>query len=168
MNILCALLLASAPASAQLNPSALLSQIQQRGAEAVFRDLWPDNWSALLQGIESGKKEWLRVAVAIHPTTDAGPSEMLFLAGGVALAQAPADVLTIMVPEHPIQGICGFPDMSDERTDTKAEVLAYLKVRSDAVRRLTAKNLQAKRNECLESLAKTEQEVRSPNGPFGK
>jgi len=155
-------------AADQTGPSALLVQIKERGAKAVFEGLDPSAWGQILAGVESGKRQWLEVAVAIYPATDAGPSVMLIQSGGVALVRAPKDVLTILVPTHPIQGICGYPEMGDERTDTKEEVLAYLRARSQQVETLKGKDIQAKRSECLKVLAATERDVLRPDGPFGK
>jgi hypothetical protein len=152
----------------QLQPSTLLRQIEQHGAQSVSAKMDRGEWGQVLSGIESGKREWLMVAVAIKPATDAGPSEMLSLAGGIALGKAPANVLNIMVPTHPIDGICGYPDMSDEKTDTQDKVLAYLRERVHVVQQLKKKGLEAVRDQCLKVLADTQREVLSPSGPFGK
>jgi hypothetical protein len=151
-----------------LEASALLAQIKERGPEAVFSKLWPEKWGQLERGIETGATEWLEVSVAIHPATDAGSSEMLFLSGGVALANAPQAVLRIMVPAHPIEGICGYPDMGDEHTDTREEVLAYLRTRITAVSEIADADMTLKRDKCLAILRATVEEVSGPDGPFGR
>jgi hypothetical protein len=151
-----------------LDASALLAQIIEQGPDAAYSELWPKKWDQLERGIETGATEWLQVSVAIHPATDAGSSEMLILSGGVALANSPKAVLDIMVPAHPIEGICGYPDMADERTDSRDEVLAYLHTRIEAVSRISGADMVPKRDKCLATLRATMEEVSGPNSPFGR
>ena len=150
-----------------LEASALLAEIKERGPEAVFAKLWPEKWDQLERGIETGATEWLEVSVAIHPATDAGSSEMLSLSGGVALANAPKAVLGIMVPAHKIEGICGYPDMADERTDTREEVLTYLRARIKAVSEISGADITLKRDKCLATLRATVEKVSGRHSPFG-
>ena len=151
-----------------LEVSALLAQIKERGPEAVFSELWPQKWGQLERGIESGATEWLEVSAAIHPATDAGSSAMLFQSGGVALANAQKAVLGIMVQANPIEGICGYPDMADERTDTRQEVLAYLHTRIKAVSEISGADIAFRRDKCLATLRATVEEVSGPDSPFGR
>ena len=108
----------------------------------------------------------LEVAVKIKPATDAGYSEMLHLASGVALAVAPKEVLLRTIPALPTDGVCGFPDMSDPRYNTKKKTLNYLDSRIKAVSGLSETKLESVKMECLKILKKTRLEILSPMGPF--
>ena len=159
----------AAVAAKPLDPSALVKRIAERGAVAVYGEVRGDEqWEAVLTGIESGNRDWLRFAVAIHPATDGGYSEMLSWAAGVALLKAPANVLEIAGPDLPLESVCGYPDMGDARTDTQAKVVSYLDSRTRAVEKLHVDALASKRDRCLAELARTRTDVSGSHGPFSK
>ena len=146
---------------------AILLNIQMRGAEYVYKQYdSQDEWNAVLEKIETGDKDWLKVAVAFYQVSDAGPAEMLIYATGVALAKSPHNALAIAAPVMSIEGVCGYPDMADPRFDTKKQTLAYLNARIDAVSNLNQKDVSDRKEQCLEMLHKTRNEVSSPKGPF--
>ena len=151
-----------------LSAATILEEIKAKGPESVFKGLWKDDdkWSDVINNIESGETQWLKVAVELHKAADGGASEMLFLAAGVALVRAPHEVLVIGVPELGIEGVCGFPDMADPRFETKKNTITYLDDRIKAVSRLTQSDVAVLRTRCLEILNNTKREVLSPKGPF--
>lgn len=157
----------AAYADEPLDPVVLLQRIKTMGADAVYnKELTGAKWTAFLKEVETGKKPWLEVAAAISSATDAGPSEMLFLSAGIALARSPREVLLITVPKMPIEGVCGYPDMTDAKTDTQQEVVAYLDARIKAVSKLAGSDIETLRAQCLQVLESTKREVQSPKGPF--
>jgi hypothetical protein len=149
------------------DPVAFLQRIQKDGAKAVVAQLNSAQWTAVLEGIESGRRDWLEVAVALHSATDAGPSEMLALAAGVALRRAPADVLDVVASELSVEGVCGLPDLTDPRTDTQVKATNFLDARLKAVRAATKLEKPALREQCIRSLEMARRDVAGPNGPFG-
>ena len=69
----------------------------------------PEQWPLMLKEIETGDATWLDVAVAFDGTADADLAGSLTLAVGVALANAPRKVLSILGGAMPIEAVCGFP-----------------------------------------------------------
>jgi hypothetical protein len=149
------------------DPVAFLQKVQRDGAKAVVAQLNGAQWVAVLKGIESGSHEWLEVAVTLHGATDAGPSEMLTLAAGVALRRAPADVLDVVASELSVEGVCGLPDLTDSRTDTRDKAIKYLDARLKAVRAVTKLEKPALQEQCIRSLQMARHDVASSHGPFG-
>ena len=56
-----------------------MTDVRAHGARAVVASLWSnsDRWNHVMANIGRGKPEWLDVAVALHPGTDAGAAETL-------------------------------------------------------------------------------------------
>jgi hypothetical protein len=157
--------------TAAQNPSAtsILFEIHKQGAKKVFTRLWESNeWDYVIKQIETGEKNWLRVATKLYEATDAGASEMLILATGVALYKAPYSVLEIAAPVFSIENICGYPDLGDPPLNTKVKSLAYLDARIKTVRSLNQEEVAQHREQCLETLNKTRIEVAGPKGPFSR
>ena len=150
-----------------MNPNMLLKEVDRNGPESVYNDkLTGEQWIHFVNMVETGENGWVKLAAAIYPATDAGTSEMLTLALGTALERAPKSVLSVVKGGLNVDGICGYPDMSDNRTDEKQEVVDYLDKRIGAVKLLSGKELDAVRMQCLESLEATKREVIGPSGPF--
>lgn len=90
--------IAATLASASLNASSVLADVRARGAHAVVAALWSDEsrWNQVMTNIGSGRPEWLNVAVALRPGTDAGAAETLDEAIFFALRTAPVAVLKLL------------------------------------------------------------------------
>jgi hypothetical protein len=151
-----------------MDPRVLLRELQRNDAQAVVKKLNKAQWTFALKSIETGEAPWLDVAVSLHRLSDAGESEMLSLAVGAALAKNPLGVLRTTIGEMSVESVCGYPDMSDHRTDSQEKVVAYLDARIQAVDRVGASEVTGQREKCLETLQTTWREARSPNGPFGR
>ena len=163
------LLVASAVLAANsLDASVILKKIQERGPRHSAKELWDSSsrWVELIKNVESGKKQWLEVAKALRPGTDAGASEMLGLATGVALLRSPREVLLLLAPVMGIDAICGFPDTSDDRYKTQKLTLQYLDARISTVKSLVGAEIAGLKDQCLEQLNRTKAQVLSPSGPF--
>jgi hypothetical protein len=151
-----------------LTATAVLSDIHTRGATAVVNDIWnKPAWSQILTNIETGQRQWLKVAVELHPGTDAGSSEMLTSAAGVALLHNPHDVLLRLGPELSIEGICTAPDVDDPRFDTKQKAIQSLEARIAAVTQVTSADVAAARRSCLEFLKQAKAILVTTGGPYG-
>ena len=109
-----------------LEPVTMMKRINGEGQARVISGLNDAQWADLVKGVESGNRSWLTVASRLHSAADAGASESLTLAAGVALVLAPADVLSILIPEMPVKAVCGLPDLTDPRTDTLTKTIGYL------------------------------------------
>ena len=146
---------------------SILLNIQVHGAEYVYQQYESqDEWNTVLGQIETGDKDWLKVAVAFYQVSDAGPADMLIYATGVALVNSQYYVLAVAAPVMSIEGVCGYPDMADPRFDTKEQTIAYLDARIDVVSNLNPKDISDRKEQCLEMLHKTRKEVSGPKGPF--
>jgi hypothetical protein len=60
----------------------------------------------ICNGISSGSRDWLRVAVLLHPVSDAGASESLDDCVAHALPKAPARVLSLATQGFRLRDIC--------------------------------------------------------------
>lgn len=158
---------ASSLAQQPLNAETILQRIGKQGSKEVASDFTHEQWDAVLNNIEVGDEAWLELAVKLHMGADAGYAEMLTFSVGRALAKSPHNVLSIAVPEFSIEGICGYPDMTDPRTDTKMKVISYLDERIEAMSHLGNQDVAKTNARCLQVLEETRREVISGDGPFG-
>jgi hypothetical protein len=90
-------------------PRSLLAEVRARGARAVVEELWEDGggWSEFTQGVASGAAEWLEVAVALAPGTDAGATSELLVALFLALEPAPERTFRLFYPSSRVQAQLG-------------------------------------------------------------
>ena len=88
----------TAHSTATRRAAAVLGDIKSRGARAVVDSLWADDghWDTVMINVAGGTAEWLDVAAALHPGTDAGASETLDEAIFLALKPAPVAVLRLL------------------------------------------------------------------------
>lgn len=120
-----------------------MSDIKAVGPRAVIEKLWnsdenhPNDWDRVIEMIESGERNWLEVAKALKPASDAGASQDLNGAMAVALLKNSPDVLT-MAQQGPftVDGICTCPYVV-ETSDEEIAANSYLK---EAEKTLTAMN----------------------------
>jgi hypothetical protein len=154
-------------AGTSLNAVSLSADIDKRGADAVFAELSQgERWDELIKKVEGGQTQWLQIAVQLRSASDATASTLLSVAAGVALARAPRQVLSVVVPSLPVEEVCGLPDVSDLRFDTKVKATQYLDARMSAVAQLTQPSLSQLRSACLKALTEAKQLVAAPGGPF--
>ncbi len=149
--------LAAAPATAALDPASVSRDIDERGArQALARLAGSDaDWDALLDGVASGGREWLRVADLLLRVAEDPEAYDLEAAVGEALAAAPARVLEIADRGGEIQlsWVCDETTTFEEDPDLEQRI-GLLAEREDAVRALRAPALAARRATCLKSLEK--------------
>jgi hypothetical protein len=109
------LLLAIAPIaiwaaeSAEEESGKLLADVSSRGASKIVEELYAPGgrWPEVMAKISGGSADWLKVAVALHPGTDAGASEELDQAMFLALGVAPEAVLRLLEQhEFSVEYVC--------------------------------------------------------------
>jgi hypothetical protein len=149
-----ALISFAALATDAMTSTAVMEKIKNKGAGATLRALYESNaqWSALLVGISSGKKEWLAIATQLKSVSDAGASEQLTLAVGEALEHQPNNVLTYTVPRFTISDICSGPDVDDTRFNSLQLAMAAIERRQQMLRSVKNESLARLRDECLVGL----------------
>jgi hypothetical protein len=149
--------LACAANGGHLESGILLQKIHSEGAEAVYkRDLIGKDWLLMLDRVESGKKEWLQVAIAIYPATDGGPAEDMAQAAGAALRNNAFNVLQIAVPTIPLQEVCSYSEMAIGYGgfSKREDVIRDIDARIAAVRELNDSKIAFRKKQCLQYLAK--------------
>jgi hypothetical protein len=136
-----------------LRANDVLADVRTRGARAVVESLWTNSeqWDTVMRNISHGRSEWLKVAVALHPGTDGGASEMLDEALFLALKPAPIAVLQLL-QEHQFQSalVCS----SNIGTDyTSEESRRLVEERIKVLMNLSGQmNTLPVRDECLKGL----------------
>ena len=143
------------------DPQAIIEKISKEGAYKIVWELFEntDIWGWIMKKISSGEEEWLKVAVALSPGTDAHAGETLFSALGEALVKAPNKVLTLFSDDFSIKAICSCPDVDDPRFDTKSKNLKELEKRKKTVLSLSDKKLKSVQEQCLKALGESRREV---------
>jgi len=139
---------------ASLTPDDVLGRIAKLGARPTLDAMYEDGgeWHQVLSGIATGERHWLKVAVELHPTSDAGPSRQLELATGEALEHHPSTVLEIAVPVIGIRSVCGGPDVDDKRYDSFELSTRAIEMRKRMLRTVSETGLLALRNRCIQQL----------------
>jgi hypothetical protein len=161
------LLAGAAGAAGALTPAAVLADINARGAYAFVNAVFDKpEWGELLDHIETGQGQWLEVAIKLHAGTDAGSSEMLTSAVGVALLRNPRQVLLRVAPVLGMEGVCSSPDIDDPRWPTQQKAVANLDARIVSVSKLNRADVASARDSCLKYLRDARAVLISPNGPY--
>src|SRR5690242_20060439 len=124
MMMLCTLSVYAGP-QARLSAKALLGQVDTDGAKTVLWRLWDDkkSFEQVMDGIESGDKDWLALAAKFRPVSDAGATESLYISVSAALARVPERVLEMTGAGFPIDDVCTDPRIEVTKTDS----LKYLR-----------------------------------------
>jgi hypothetical protein len=131
--------------------SQIVSEIARRGPRTVVEELYEhrSDWDYVLSKVKGGEEAWLRVAVALHPGTDAGSSSMLREAVGLALLTAPEFVLRLAIPAFSLSDVCGgrpdpLPTYSAAVAELERQIVSVAAVDSGAVAKT--------RDRCLDEL----------------
>jgi hypothetical protein len=157
----------SASAADAVTPATVIADINARGAYEVVKDIFEKpEWGELLDHIETGQRQWLEVAVKLYAGTDAGSTEMLTSAVGVALLHQPRQVLLKVAPVLGMELICSSPDIDDPRWSTQEKTVANLDARIASVSNLRGADVTSARDSCLKYLREARAILLSPNGPY--
>ncbi len=143
------------------NPKAIINEVLKRGARTITSELYshPNVWNFVLQKIATGAKSWLRVAVALHPGSDAGASEMLALSVGEALENSPEDVFRITLKEFQLESICSGPDIDNVRYNSYELAIKAIKRRQNRILAISDPKLKNIGEKCIQTLEKSKDEV---------
>jgi hypothetical protein len=132
-----------------------LTHIHEVGAESYTEELWRDSprWDMFLSRIDSGQREWLRVAQAIKPAADGAVAEQLLTSIAEALIENPPDVLRLLSPEGGVSTwrittVCGGPIPAPG----KAWLTTYKAKALQAVATVREPDLIEKKRQCLRAL----------------
>lgn len=119
----------------------------------VELEVW---FGKILRGVETGRKEWLDVAVELHPATDASYSEALSISVAIALAHNPGNALAVSHKGFPLAHMCSIPLIEP----AEKEFYSLLDRTIEAVQSATLPtDLEARRQVCLGHLLKTKAAV---------
>jgi hypothetical protein len=143
---------AGTPSNTSLHAATILADVRAQGARAVVANLSSDTatWNRLVANVGRGNQEWLKVAAALRPGTDAGASEALDEAIFLSLKASPAAVLQLMkdgVFETTM--VCSSNIGIDY---SPAQSRRFIRERIQAVNRVTDPNLAAVREHCAMGL----------------
>lgn len=147
-------LIGSAPTHAASSPeaAALLADVKTQGATAVVAKLRADDarWNQVMANIGQGRHDWLHVAAALRPGTDAGASEALDEAIFLALKAAPSTVLQLLKDgTFETRMVCSSNIGADY---SAAESKRFIKDRIKVLENLSNAATEATRAQCLQGL----------------
>lgn len=111
--------------AAELTAVEVLKNIQVLGPGVVIETLWksgenyPNDWDRVVEKIATGANDWLEVAKALKPASDAGASEDLNGALAMALVKRPVEVLFLaQMGPFSVKDVCFCPYMDETPDDT--------------------------------------------------
>lgn len=142
----------AAPPTPSLHAATVLAEIRHQGARAVAAKLWSDNarWDKVIGNIGHGSRDWLQVAAALRPGTDAGASEALDEAVFLALKAAPASVLRLLeVGTFESDTVCSSNIAIDY---TAAQSRQFISDRIKTLENFSEPSTLAERDQCLARL----------------
>jgi hypothetical protein len=121
----------------------VLAGIERGGAKAEAARLKRQGrYDAVLRQIETGRREWLKVAERLRPALDAGGGEALSFAVARALPRAPAGVLGLVGRGWRLEAVCTSPFIEPDpgvAERYEAQALAALKTAPPALKPLAAR-----------------------------
>jgi len=130
------------------NPEALVAFVRSSDRATVRAQLYQNEggWSEVKAHAASGDPSWIDAAKVLRRSTDGGMSSELHDAMFEALRANPEAVLSRAEPEFKLSALCGgradplptFQAADSEQTSTIA-----------AVRAISAKSLESRKNSCL-------------------
>ena len=151
LALLCWTTIASA---VQTSPSALVRQLDDKGAKATVSGMSESEWDNVLTNIDSGNAEWIALVPRLAKGTDGGNSEDLGIGLAYALPKNPKAVLKAIDPDNgPVLGVsrvCSAPFVED----TVKDIPAYIKRARAALTKVRDPALQDIKKACLAELAK--------------
>ena len=142
---------------------AILDDIARGGARRVLDQLYGSEarWRAMLDGVASGQPAWLDVASRLKPAAarTVPVSQDLTVAVSRALERAPANVLAILDAAFDTDDVCSLNTLEDSLGPDYHAALGTVERREQAVSRVDAPALAARRDDCLEFLRELKGEV---------
>jgi hypothetical protein len=129
-----------------------LADVKAQGARTVVAALWSDNgrWNQVMANVGDGKPEWLEVAVALRPGTDAGAAETLDEAIFFALKTAPVAVLQLLKDGRFETSLVCSSNIGTDYTPTESR--RFIGDRIKVLSGLSDAKILATRDQCLAGL----------------
>jgi len=136
------------------DPKAIINEVSKRGADVIVSELYSTDeaWKFVLRNIAVGTEPWLKVAVALHPGSDAGASEMLNLSVGEALENTPENVFRFTLQEFQLNTICSGVDIDDPRYNSYELSMKAIKRRQDRIAGISHPDLRDVAKRCIQIL----------------
>ena len=135
------------------DPQAIIEEVSKRDASEVVAEL-SDNqqaWYYIIDQISAGETEWLKVAVALRPGTDAGGTEDIFGALGSALKTNPKEVLQLISDSFPVEHVCSWPIVGTPPCTTYDFCIKEIEKRQKSIKNISNNNLCQSCLNCLEN-----------------
>jgi hypothetical protein len=135
------------------DPQATIREVSRRGASEVCVELFYklQKWYYVMDRIATGEPDWLKVAVALRPGSDAGAAD-IFGALGKALKTNPTEVLRLISEGFPLEYICSWPVVGTPPCTTYELCLKEIEDRQNSVRYVSSSALRNLCQRCLSSL----------------
>lgn len=134
-----------------LDSGRVQQEIHDKGPKEAAATLFADkhSWDTLTKNVQSGKREWVDLAVRLRSGTDGGASSELHDALFAALATNPRHVLQVVTPTVPVKVLCSGRSDPLPTGDAALSEIARIK---KSVGRLTDSNLVEQKKACLAAL----------------
>jgi hypothetical protein len=135
-----------------LRAESLLADVNTRGPRPVVAALRSDSnqWDQVITNISHGYPQWLNVAAALRPGTDAGSSETLDEAMFLALKPEPIRVLQLLKDGTFEATVVCSSNIATDYTD--AESRQFIKERISVLQGVSDSHTLAVRDRCLAGL----------------
>ena len=147
--VACIVVFVGACASEAFTPNDVQQVVDAKGAKAAIDSLYgTPEWDALISGIASGDSDWLKVADAIVPGSDAGSASELKDAVAWALPHAPDEVLRMVKDDSPWENTCLGPPVDFPKEGPNQ----YFSNSIAALERMSSNAMQGAKQACLEQL----------------
>jgi len=156
--ILYFLLICSNTIACEVLPDKIIHSLETEKPETVITRLWDgkDCEEKLLNGLSSGKPEWLKLALALQPNTDAWATESLESSIGDAMLKAPSRVLPLIKDYSFNESIC-LPSMWDDSGKSDKTYRKQVRMARTMFEAFLKTSLRPEAEKCLDEVARLEQ-----------
>lgn len=155
--ILTLLFTSSKTIACEVVPNKVMRSLETDEPKSVIARLWDgkDCEEKLFTGLSSGKLEWVKLALALQPHTDAWSSESLQDSLGEAMLKAPSRVLPLIKNYSFNESIC-MPWMMDDSGDSNIKYRKQIKLARPMFESFLKTSFRAEAETCLGVVAQLE------------
>lgn len=156
--ILCFLLFCTNAFSCEVLPDKIIHSLETEKPETIIARLWDgkDCEEKLLNGLSSGKPEWVKLALALQPNTDAWATESLESSIGDAMLKAPSRILPLIKDYSFNQSIC-LPSMWDDSGKSDNKYRNQIRLARPMFEAFLNTSLRPEAVKCLDEVSRIEQ-----------
>jgi len=128
--------------------------IKEMGARKTIDKLYDDEaiWIRIKEEIATGKKEWVEVATLLYPGSDAGSAEMIDIALGEALKNAPELVLGIIGDPDRLEVVCKSINVDEQKFSSLRKSIDEVEERIRVLSRVKDPKLEVSAKRCIAHL----------------